>query len=171
MIIECKVLPCKVSWVIYQPEVKSPSANQIALNLFTLNESSRHLIGQITCNDPAVDSLDRDVTIYSVSPYKRMYKDNILYVLFNNQKKGYVFVDIDKKSAACSHISFKQVPVQLIPSQNTTNDFVLKDSSAIYQLDSIPKSDFRFQCNSIRLDSIKQLKSSMAVTLFGITGT
>lgn len=107
MIIECKALPCKVSWVIYQPEIQSPSPDQIALNLFTLNESSRHLIGEITCNDPSVDSLDQDVTIYSESPYKRIYKDNILYVLFNNQMKGYAFVDVSKKSAACSKISFK----------------------------------------------------------------
>lgn len=84
MIIQCHTLPCGVSWIFYQPEAKAPSGNQIALNLFTLQDSKEHLIGEITCNDPAITTLESDVTIYSNTPYRRIYRKNILYVLFNN---------------------------------------------------------------------------------------
>jgi hypothetical protein len=75
--------------------------------LFTLQDSKEHLIGEITCNDPAITTLESDVTIYSNTPYRRIYRNNILYVLFNNEKKGYVFIDIQEKSRACSQVAFK----------------------------------------------------------------
>ncbi len=45
MIIECKVLPCEVEWVIYQPEPKDVSAQQPALNLYNLQDTAHHLLG------------------------------------------------------------------------------------------------------------------------------
>lgn len=47
-------------------------------------------------------------------------------------------------------------------------NFVAKDSPVFYDLSEVPKSDFRFECGTVRLDSLKELKSSMAITLYGI---
>jgi hypothetical protein len=171
MLIECKVLPCEASWIIYQPEAKAPSGNEIALNLFSLHDSGEHLMAEITCNDPAVSSLDSDVTVHSESPYRRAYKNNVLYVLFNNEQKGYVFIDIAEKSRACSRVSFKAAPKSIKESENVTSDFVLKDSPVTYELEKVPQTDFRFESEIRRLDSLPTAKSTLTITLLGMKGS
>jgi hypothetical protein len=45
MVIECKHLPCEAEWVIYQPQPKEIANGQVALNLYSLQNTTHHLIG------------------------------------------------------------------------------------------------------------------------------
>jgi hypothetical protein len=132
MNIICSDLPCSVTWVIYQPEPISPSNKQAAQNLYSLKESSAHLLGEITCNDPAVTSLDGDTTIYSTSRYTRAYLNNVIYVMFTNEEKGFVYVNIQDRSRACAEISYYSVPEVLAVGESYVKDFVLKDSFSTF---------------------------------------
>lgn len=64
-------------------------------------------------------------------------------------------------------MAFSEAPEVIRPDANITVDFVTKETGAIYQLAEIPKTDFRFECHSLRLDSFKDIKSSMTVSLYG----
>lgn len=117
-----------------------------------MHDSNDHMIGQVTCNDPSITTLNADVTVYSEMPYRRAYKNNVLYLLFNNQKKGFVFIDIETASRACANIQFKEPDEALSENSEIITNFILKDSSVSYQIKETPNKDFWLSCTSVRLD-------------------
>jgi len=46
--------------------------------------------------------------------------------MFNNEDKGFVFVNIQDRSLACAEISYYSVPSLLAPTETYMKDFVLK---------------------------------------------
>lgn len=64
-------------------------------------------------------------------------------------------------------MAFSEAPEVIKADGNITVDFLTKESGALYQLAEIPKTDFRFECHSLRLDSFKDIKSTMTVSLYG----
>jgi hypothetical protein len=59
-------------------------------------------MGEVTCNDPGVTTLDQDVVVYSESNYLRAYHNNVLYLLFTSFEKGYLYVDVAPRSERCA---------------------------------------------------------------------
>ena len=128
-----------MEWKIYQPTPLAPSSRQPALNLYNLEATTSRLIGEITCNDPQLTTLDQDVIAYSESNYVRAYHNNVLYLLFTSFDKGYVYVDVASSTQKCAEIAFTNVPATLTIQNNATiKDFVTKTSKTVYQFKEIP---------------------------------
>ena len=151
-----------MEWVIYQPDIKDATGSQPALNLFTLQQSNYHLLGKVTCNDPSIKNFNKDVKVYSSSDYKRVYSNNIVYLLFSAQNKGYAYVNIDKEARGCALANFTSIPASIAPDQ-LVQDFVVKESPLSLVFTAIPESDFKVECSVVRLD--KTSKTSLIVSL------
>ena len=81
-------------------------------------------MGEISCNDPAVTTLESDVKIYSETGFIRAYENNIVYVLFKDFGKGYVYVDVAEKSNNCAFIRFNQAPKTIDGKEQVIKDYV-----------------------------------------------
>lgn len=59
--------------------------------MYELSDSNKHMIAIISCNDPAVKDFANDIFVYSDNPFTRSAAEKVVYYLFNNEKKGYMF--------------------------------------------------------------------------------
>jgi hypothetical protein len=49
------------------------------------------MIAMVSCNDPAIKDFSSDIVVYSDNPLTKSVTENVVYYLFNNEKKGYMF--------------------------------------------------------------------------------
>lgn len=135
--------------------------------MYEFPSSNNHLIAIITCNDPKVKTLDEDVELYSDSSYVRSFTNNAIYFLFNNEEKGYMFLDIKPTSKKCSTLSIYKVPTDIVfDKEKEIRDYISKDSPAMFALPS-PNSDFRIDCSIHSILKQSNLNGVIGVKLTG----
>lgn len=72
--LQCKQTPCSISWMVFQPEtngISSHQTNLVAHSLYSLEESNRHVIARVICNDPDFKTFYEDVEVYANGHYQR----------------------------------------------------------------------------------------------------
>jgi hypothetical protein len=74
-----------------------------------------------------VTTLNKDVVVYSETPYSRAYYNNVIYLFFESFQHGYVYVDVAEKLRACSFINFTQINPE-VTLGSSAKDFVRKES-------------------------------------------
>ena len=74
-----------------------------------MSNSNKHMIAIVSCNDPSVKTFDKDVQIYSNNPFKVTKTNNIIYYLFNNEKKGYLFAEVAAASKHCANLGIYNI--------------------------------------------------------------
>ncbi len=67
------------------------------------------MIAIISCNDPSVKTFKDDVRIYSNNPFSVAYSNDVIYYLFNNEKKGFMFAEVALASRACAKFTVYNV--------------------------------------------------------------
>lgn len=51
--------------------------------------------------------------LYSDSNYVRSFTNNAIYFMFNNEEKGYMYLDIKQGSKSCAELSIYKVPTDI----------------------------------------------------------
>ena len=98
-----------------------------------------HIIGEITCNDPKVSTLNDDITVYSENAYKRYYYNNMVYILFKEFKEGYIYIDVAEASRSCAFVNFTNIAKDM-DQKAIIKDFIMKDSDAMFTIAEVPKN-------------------------------
>lgn len=69
---------------------------------------------------------------------------------------------------ACAIISYYSVPSTIAPSDTFIKDFVLKESKSSFDIDQVPKGEFRVECSISKVDRNMEVKPNLIVGLYGL---
>lgn len=120
------------------------------------------MIGIITCNDPSVKTFKEDVKIYSDNPFSSTVSGNVMYYLFNNEKKGFMFAEVALGSRNCAKFSVYNVQYDIkVSEQASLRDFIRNDSLSIFKLNENPSTDFMIDASMHELDKTQSMKSGL----------
>lgn len=126
------------------------------------------MIAIISCNDPSIKTFKEDVTIYSDNPFSRTVSGNVMYYLFNNEKRGFMFAEVATASRACAKFSVYNVNYDIKVSEKVNlRDFVRNDSISIFKLDENPGTDFMIDASAHELDKTQTMKSGLELKITG----
>ncbi len=126
------------------------------------------MIAIISCNDPAVKTFKEDVKIYSDNPFTMTVTGNVMFFLFNNEKKGFMFAEVATTSRACAKLSVYNVQYDIkVAEKASLRDFVRNDSLSIFKLDENPSTDFMIDASAHELDKTQPMKSGLEIKVTG----
>ena len=67
------------------------------------------MIALVTCNNPEVTDFNAKVRAYSENDYVRGYTNDIIYLLFTNQKQGHLYFSVDESAKSCAQMGVYNV--------------------------------------------------------------
>jgi hypothetical protein len=126
------------------------------------------MIAIISCNDPSIKNFKDQVKIYSDNPFSMNVAGNVMYYLFNNEKKGFMFAEVTETAKACAKFLVYNVQYDIKVSEKASlRDFVRNDSLSIFKLNENPPTDFMIDASVHELDKTQPMKSGLEIKITG----
>lgn len=73
-----------------------------------VNEKYDHATLLVSCNDPNVKTFSEDIKLFTNSKYLPFENKGILYFLFENEEKGYYYINTENEAAKnCAKATLK----------------------------------------------------------------
>jgi hypothetical protein len=70
--IECKKVPCELSWIIYQPDSVAEDGSTEIEKFMQVNQNYDHATIVVSCNDPNIKTFKDDIQLYTNSDYTKL---------------------------------------------------------------------------------------------------